>query len=398
MHRRFIGAFLLPLFLTTGSFSQQPASLERQRKSAFAFEQSGQLTEAEAAWKSILHVYPNDAEAYAHLGLLEAHQEHYRAAIADYRHAAQIDARMPGLQLNLGLALFKAGDLREAISTFEPILRQADKASPEALRLTTLIGLAHFGLGQYSAAIPYLKEATTADPQNLPFRLTLAQSCLWSKQYQCVLDVYHQILTLNAESAEADMLAGEAYDEMKDDTNAIEQFRAAARIDPKLPNVHFGYGYLLWRLLKYDEAEVEFKAELANNSEHALALTYLGDSEMRLNHPLAAAPYLEHALQLGSSIAIAHLDLGILYQDQGRKDDALRELKAAEALNTQDPTVHWHLARFYQSAGQKEEAQAEFAKTQGLQKAANQSVFEKLHQAQAKGQPAEETAPAAQPK
>jgi len=29
---------------------------------------------------------------------------------------------------------------------------------------------------------------------------------LWAKQYPCVLDTYHEILMLNAESAEADML------------------------------------------------------------------------------------------------------------------------------------------------------------------------------------------------
>ena len=84
-------------------------------------------------------------------------------------------------------------------------------------------------------------------PENLPFRLSLAQSCLRTKQYQCVLDVYREILTLNAESAEADMLAGEAYDELKNDAGAIAEFQAAVKADPKTPDVHFGYGYLLWR-------------------------------------------------------------------------------------------------------------------------------------------------------
>ncbi len=149
--------------------------------------------------------------------------------------------------------------------TFESFSRTKPQSSPEALRLATLIGLAHYGLGEYAAAVPYLKQATAADPQNLPFRLTLAQSCLWSKQYQCVLDVYHEIVTLNADSAEADMLAGEALDEMKDKPGAAQQFRAAVKADPKEPNVHFGLGYLLWGLLQFDEAAKEFQAELDNN-------------------------------------------------------------------------------------------------------------------------------------
>ena len=248
----------------------------------------------------------------------------------------------------------------------------------------TLIGLAHYGMGEYAAAVPYLKQATAADPGNLPFRLSLAQSCLRSKQYQCVLDVYREILTLNAESAEADMLAGEAYDELKNDAGAIAEFQAAVKADPKTPDVHFGYGYLLWRVLKFDEAEKAFRSELANNPEHPLALAYLGDTEIRLHRSDEAVPYLEHAVRIQPSIAIAHLDLGIIYEGQGRKDDAVRELKTAERLSPDDPSIHWRLGRFYQSMGQKAEAKAEFDKTRNMQQAKEQSLREQMHQVEAK--------------
>jgi tetratricopeptide (TPR) repeat protein len=254
---------------------QSTTPADTRRQAALALEQQGNLADAESAWQLLLKSHPTDAEAYAHLGFLEARQEHYKKAVSFYRKALALNPSMPGLRLNLGLSLFKGGELKEAIQIFQPLQKTESSNSPEALRLRTLIGLAHYGLGDYAAAIPYLKEATASDSQNLPFRLALAHSCLWSKQYQCVLDVYHEIVTLNAESAEADMLAGEAYDEMKNDAGAIEQFKAAVKADPKLPNVHFGYGYLLWRQLKYEEAESEFKAEIANTPEHASALAYL---------------------------------------------------------------------------------------------------------------------------
>ena len=132
-------------------------------------------------------------------------------------------------------------------------------------------------LEEYAQAAPYIKEAAASDPQNLALRLALAHSCLWSKQYQCVLDTYHEILMLNAESAEADMLAGEALDELKNYTGAIEQFRAAVKADPQEPDVHFGLGYLLWTQKQYPDAVTEFQAELANNQSHFQAMTYLGD-------------------------------------------------------------------------------------------------------------------------
>jgi tetratricopeptide (TPR) repeat protein len=381
-----------------GIRGQTTAAADNQRQAAIAPQQQDNNAEDEAAWRTFLKSHPANAEAYAHLGLLEARQEHYAEAVPLYRKALALNPAMPGLRLDLGLSLFKSGALKEAIQTFTPLLKNEPGSSSEKVRLTTLIGLAHYGLGEYAAAIPFLKEATARDPRNLPFRLALAHSCLWSKQYQCVLDVYHEILTLNAESAEADMLAGEALDEMKDNKGAAEQFRAAVKADPREPNVHFGLGYLLWGLMQYEEAAQEFQAELANNPDHGQALTYLADTDIRLSHPEAAPPLLEKALRIDPRIELAHLDLGILYGDAGRKDEALRELKIAEKLSPSDVNVHWRLARFYQAAGRKDEAKAEFDKTRSLQKAADETIFKKLHEAQAKGKPADETPPAPEAK
>jgi tetratricopeptide (TPR) repeat protein len=373
-------AWLFSAFVVCSAFADTA-----QRDSALSLEQQGDVGGAEAAWRSVLKNHPGDAEAYAHLGLLEARQEHYKEAVPLYRKAIALNPSMPGLRLNLGLSQFKGGEMRGAVETFEFLLKKTPQPSPDHLRIATLAGLAHYGVGEYAAAVPYLKEATAADPQNLPFRLTLAQSCLWSKQYQCVLDVYREITTLNADSAEADMLAGEALDEMKDKPAAAEQFRAAVKADPKMPNVHFGLGYLLWGLLQFDEAAKEFQAELDNDANHAQALTYLADCDIQLSHPEAAPLLLEKAVRIDPKIELAHLDLGILYNSDGRHDEALRELKKAEELNPNDQTVHWRLARFYKAMGKKDEANAEFAKTRSLQQASDQSVITKLHQAQEKG-------------
>jgi tetratricopeptide (TPR) repeat protein len=380
----FIGVLWLTTVPVLTSLGQGAPARESRRQLALALEQEGKVAEAEAEWRSLLSSQPNDAEAYAHLGLLEARQVHYKEAIPLYHKALSLNPKMPSLRLNLGLAYFKAGDLPAAIKTFEPLLKSEPKSSPEALRLVTLMGLAHYGMGEYAAAVPCLKEATAADPGNLPFRLSLAQSCLRTKQYQCVLDVYREILTLNTESAEADMLAGEAYDELKNDAGAIAEFQAAVKADPKMPDVQFGYGYLLWRMLKFEQAEQAFRSELANNPEHPLALAYLGDTLMRLHRSGEAIPYLEHAMRLQPSISIAHLDLGVIYEGQGRRDDAVRELKTAEGLSPGDPSIHWRLGRFYASIGRKAEAKAEFDKTRNMQQAKEQSLREQMHQVEAK--------------
>jgi len=375
--------------LTVSSFCQTKGVADDQRQKAMAREQQGQILEAESAWKVLLQTHPGDAEACAHIGFLESRQEHYKEAISFYRKALAVNPGMPGLRLNLGLALFKGGELKEAIEVFTPLLKSAPPSSPDAKRLTALIGLSHYGLGEYAAALPYLKKAAADDPQNLQFRMLLARSCLSAKQYQCVLDTYHEILLLNAESAEADMLAGEALDEMKNTVGAIEQFRAAVKADPREPNVHFGLGYLLWTQNQFDEAAREFEAELVNVPDHAQALAFLADSYMQTNRSEKAMPLIEKALKIDPDIERAHLDLGILYVDAERQEEAVREFQAAAKLAPTDANPHWRLARLYQSMGKKEEAAAEFQKTSNLHKAEQESIAAKLKAAQEKGKPAD---------
>ena len=365
------------------------------RQTALTLEQQGKNAAAEAAWRVYLKAHPSSPEPYAHLGLLEARQEHYKEAVPLYRKALAIGPEVSSVRLNLGLALFKGGEPKQAIAEFDALLKKQPPDSPLAQQLNTLIGMAHYGLAEYAAAAPYLKAAAAHDPNNVPLRLALAHSCLGSKQNQCVLDVYKEILALDPDSAEADMLAGEALDEMKDNAGATEMFRAAVKANPKSPNVHFGLGYLLWAQKKFPEAAKEFQAEIDNDPDHLQALLYLADADIQMNQMEAARPLLEKVEHLDARIPLAHLDLGIVYSEAERDEDALRELIVAEKLAPQDVNVHWRLARLYRSMGKKDEAKAEFDKASTLNKQADEDLHNKIANAHAK--PAETTPPAPAP-
>jgi tetratricopeptide (TPR) repeat protein len=165
---------------------------------------------------------------------------------------------------------------------------------------------------------------------------------------------------------------------MQDHAGAMEQFRAAVKANPNEPNVHFGLGYLLWSQAQFAEASNEFQAELANVPDHVQALVYLADSKIKMNQPDVALPLLRKALQIKPNLDMAHLDLGIIYSDAGRKADALRELKLAAKINPANVNVHWRLAQLYRGMGRKEEAAAEFEKTRTLTRASDESLSSRL--------------------
>ncbi|HEY1900827.1 MAG TPA: tetratricopeptide repeat protein [Terracidiphilus sp.] len=375
------------LILATASWSAPARSQTYTEQTAASLEQQGKTAEAEDAWRAVSKAQPANPLPFAHLGLLEARQEHYTQAIAYYRKAQALSPAMPGLRLNMGLAYFKDGDYKEAIEAFTPLLKSASNAD-DTQRLTVLTGMSHYGLGQYASAVPYLKNASGRDAQNLPLLLTLAHSCLLSRQYQCVLDAYHQLVALNANSAEADMLVGEALDEMKDSAGATREFRAAVAANPKEPNAHFGLGYLLWTQKQYQEAAQEFQAELDNTPDYTQAMLYLADADIQLNQLQDASALLEKLVKSSPSIEMARLDLGAVYAETGRNEDALREMKAAQALKPNDVDVHWRLARIYRSLGNTAEAKSEFDKAQNLTKAADDALLDVLTKDPSNAKPA----------
>jgi tetratricopeptide (TPR) repeat protein len=385
--------FAIWLALGMASCSLPVLSQDTPAKMAPPLDQHENATESEAALIALSKAQPTNPEPFARLGLLEARRGNYPQAITFYRKAMALNPTMPGLALNLGLALFKDGQYKQAIQIFTPMLKSQPPSSPEKQRLTILLGMSHYGLGEFQAAVPYLQQAADGDAQNLPLLLTLAHSCLLSKQYPCVLDAYHRMVAQNAESAEADMLVGEALDEMKDTAGATQEFRAAVQANPKEPNVHFGLGYLLWKQMLYQEAAQEFQAELDNTPDHAQAMLYLADAYIETNRLKDAEPFLEKLVKSNPEMPRAHLDMGIVYAADDRKEDAQRELKAAAALKPNDVNVHMRLGRLYRSMGKTAEAKSEFDTASSLTKADYDGVLAAMSGA-GKGKDSREKPPA----
>ena len=362
---------------------------------ALALEQQGKFPEAESAWARVVKIEPRNALAYAHLGLIEAHLEHYPEAIAHYRKARTLDATIPQLNLNLGLALFKSGNFPDAAAAFESELHKHPNP-PDAQRLVILTGMSHYGAHEYGAAIPYLKQAAVTDQQNLPLRLALAHCYIWTRQWDDAMRVYREILTINPDSAEADMIAGEALDGEGDGEGAEQQFRAAVKANPKEPNAHFVLGYLLWSRKQFDEAIAEFHAELANDPQNNQAMLYLGDVYVRLGQFATAKEILTEAAKYPTSDPLMHLDLGIVYMETDDENDAVQELRKAIEVEPDNVNAHFRLAKLYHSMGKKDESKAEFALAKTLTTKMNQDLMKKIETANAPR--AANAAPAQPPK
>ena len=367
----FVAALALIAITRSGAQVTDPAA---ERANAMALEQNGNNAEAEQAWLAIAKADPRNAEALAHLGLLEARQERLEKAIEFYRQAIAIDPNLPGLQMNLGLALFKAAQFPGAIQMFSAEI----KKHPGDQRLTILLGMSHFGLKDYFVAIPYLRRAADRDSQNLTLRMALARSCLLSEQYQCVLDVHREIKSLSSDMAAADMMAAEALDAQKDRDAALAQLQTAIQANPEEPNAHLALAYLLWAKGQWAEAAHEFGTELQHNPQNLPARIYLADAQIQQGDLATPLAELQKLAAGDASEPLVHLDLATIAANSGHTEEAIRELKAATETAPENADVHIRAAKQLESLGRREEARLERERASRLPQPGSPSLLDIL--------------------
>ncbi len=279
--------------------------------------------------------YKPAALAQANLGVSLAKEGKFREAVQAYKRAVAIDPTLPNINLNIGLAWFKAGDFRQALAAFGK--------EPSSDRVNTLIAMSYFGLAQYKEAAARLKPLVDAQPDNTELIYVLAKCYLWTNNADAGMALFQKLLERDPDSAAVHMLMGEALDAQNHTVDAIKEFELAAKNAPAQPDVHFGLGYLYWKEKRYDDAQREFLAELSNNPKHAQAMTYLGDAQMKTDQASEAIGTLKKAVELEKGSHLAHLDLGILYQQEKKNDLAVGEFRAAigQMLRVMTRTTGW---------------------------------------------------------
>ena len=89
---------------------------------ALALEQQGRLAEAARVWRAVILKNPHDAAAFASLGVVLSKQQQYQEAASAYARALALNSKLPGVQLNLGLAEFKQGHFQSAMAPLRSAL------------------------------------------------------------------------------------------------------------------------------------------------------------------------------------------------------------------------------------------------------------------------------------
>lgn len=356
---RILFGILVLLRSSTLSAQEAPDSKEKiesleQKAQNYLHEQKPEL--AIPIFRQIISLDPANINAHGDLGVLLYFQNNYPEAITELRAALNLEPKLWKIEALLGVAEKRTGNLMAAKSDLEHAFPNLDDAKIQKQAGLELIEIASASgeLDQAEAIIAKLEEITPEDPQIL------------FAAYQISLQMVDRTLLSIAiaapNSAELHMMIADQFVLQGDGENAIEQYREAIRLNPRLPGVHFELAVQLKGssnpALK-SQAEREFRSALNLNQFDEKAWRGLGEVMADKGDSQAAKEDFTKALSLFPKDSEAETDLAKVFISNNDNKTAMSLLENAVKDDPTNIIAHYQLGALYRQAGQMADSQHE---------------------------------------
>ena len=372
------------LELLPGSSQSQPdrqQQIESHARKAAEFLKQNRPDLAVPEFKAILALDPSNVDAHGNLGAVLFFQGAYADAIPQLRAAVKSRPTLWKTRALLGIGEKRTGDIEAA-------RRDLEKAFPnlqeEKIRTDTGMELIEL----YSAQGELDKAAATIATLR---RLSPTNPAILYSAYRLYTDLADDsLLTLSVvdpKSARMHQALAHELAKRGSTAEAIDNYRAALKLDPQLPGLHFELAEMLSTLGTVEggkEAETEYKAAIESNPLDEQSECRLGDIAFRANDLKTASERYSRALELQSNDPEANIGLAkvLMSLDQPQKAEAL--LKHALQLDPTSAVAHFRLSTIYRTSGRTAEAKQELEEYQKYHKMKEQlrELYHDLHRNQ----------------
>jgi tetratricopeptide (TPR) repeat protein len=276
-------------------------------------------------------VGPAIADSYNNLGVIRAVKEDYAEAAGYFEQAAKWNPTMEGLDYNWGRAAFSAHLYAQAVGPLDRYLQ----AHQKEVGARSTLGLAQYMAHDYAAALQTLQpiEANVDDVPSLNY--AYADSMVKTGDLQPGIERLKALALANPNSVTLHQALGAGYLASGNNKQAAEEFRAALGIDPANTESKHELALSLIALGQINEAE-QLLSELAvAGSKDADVYYQLGRLLLEQGELKASVSDLEIAAKLEPASVILHHELADAYRRNMQLEDADRETKLYQDLQTQ---------------------------------------------------------------
>lgn len=162
---------------------------------------------------------------------------------------------LAGTHYNLGIALWKSGNLPEAIQHLERAVRQ----KPRFDKALNNLGVVYLLSGKIPESIEQLRQAVRVNPGNVDAHCNLGIALLQSGKQALAIEEFREALRHKPDFTKALKDLGTAYLMAGKPSEAVSSLRRAVEINPTDPEAHQSLGTAWKRLGDRSRAELHFK-------------------------------------------------------------------------------------------------------------------------------------------
>jgi tetratricopeptide (TPR) repeat protein len=333
---------------------------------AKAARQRGDSATAIDKYKQIVRLAPHLAAAYNNLGMLYFDEQDYGEAIKILQHGLELNPNMPGASAMLGMSYFQLGKNEKA----EPLLDAALRANPKDDQVEMVLVHILINEQKLNEAASRLNDFLARNPKNQEAWYLLGKTYLQMSE-----DALKKINEIDPDSVVAHEIAGEIDESMHNYDLALVEYKKAIDKAPNVPGTHMHMGNAFWNMGKWESAQEEFRAELANDPNNCLARWKLANAMLEANDSAEEAyGELNKVVDRCPALMQARVDRARALVRLGKHSEALPDLLMAENESPREPTIHFLLAAVYRAQGKSAEAQSEMQTYGKLQREASAAV------------------------
>ncbi|MET4216445.1 putative O-linked N-acetylglucosamine transferase (SPINDLY family) [Bradyrhizobium sp. LB14.3] len=273
---------------------RQKAEVTPLLERALHLHKAGLLTEAQAAYRQLLELAPDQFVALHLLGVLESQAKNYQQAEILLSRAVAVDPRSPEAQMSRGVALN--------------------------------------GLQRHDEARESYKKAIALRPNYAVALSNLGNVCLALDLHHEALESFDKALAIDGNLADAHNGRGWALCSLRDYGEAIASLNRALSIQPNHVSALTNRAAAWLELLRFDEASADYNRVIALAPDNANGWYGRATVLVRNKGIAGALPDCEKALAINPAFFQAHILLGQCLAGLGRVDEAHASFDRALAI------------------------------------------------------------------
>lgn len=347
-----ISVFLLQL--SSPLLAQDATALYKE---GLALKDQGKSSDAWKKFRDAVALKPDYIEARYELGWCLNDIKDYKGAIENLRQVRVTWDYVPKVFFELGYAFDKTSQTDSAIKCYTKCLELKSDYSGAYRNL----GYIYYSRDEYAKALSYLRkyeQNTKSDITDYLFYYRNGYMFNAIKKFDSALIYLNKGLKYNSDYTNMWLELGFANSRLKNNDEAISNYRKAMELDPKSHVPINGIAEVYRDNIKdKDEAMNWYKKTLAINSTERKACFGMGyclNSQQKYNE---AIPYLRTAIEQEPTYTAAYVELGYSLYKTASYNESEEKLLKAISLDPKTENGRYYLVLLYVAQKNKSKAQ-----------------------------------------